>query len=189
MSGHSKWNNIKNRKGAADAKRSAEFTMVSKQIRMAVKEGGSDNPDFNPKLRIALEKARAVNMPKQNVARAIERGMGKTGEGKVLQEVLYEGYGPSGVAIMALAITDNTVRSASEVRAVFTHHQGSLAGPHAAAFMFSRSVDGQGYEPTLKTPVAKGDLAVLTELLAQLTALEEVEEVYHTAELPEVNDE
>ena len=182
MAGHSKWNNIKNRKGAVDAKRAKEFAQVSKLIRIAVKEGKSDNAEFNPRLRLLLDKARAVNMPREKIDRAIERGKGTTKGGAVLHEVLYEGYGPAGVAVLVQAVTDNPTRTSAEVRYVFSRNGGSLAGPNAAQFLFQRAGDGTSFTPLMPQPVAGNELAQLHDLLEALDQLDDVEEVFHTAE-------
>ena len=134
MSGHSKWSQIKRQKGANDAKRGAVFTKVAREIAMAAREGGGD-PDANFKLRLAMEKARAVNMPADNIKRAIERAAG-AGEGVQFEEIAYEGYGPGGVAILVEAATDNRNRTAADIRAIFTKAGGQLAGAGAVAWQF-----------------------------------------------------
>jgi YebC/PmpR family DNA-binding regulatory protein len=134
MSGHSKWSQIKRQKGANDAKRGAVFTKVAREISMAARAGGGD-PDANFKLRLAMEKARAVNMPADNVKRAIERAAG-AGDGEQYEEIVYEGYGPGGVAILVEAATDNRNRTAADVRAIFTKAGGQLAGSGAVAWQF-----------------------------------------------------
>jgi YebC/PmpR family DNA-binding regulatory protein len=134
MSGHSKWSQIKRQKGANDAKRGAVFTKVAREISMAARAGGAD-PDANFKLRLAMEKARAVNMPADNIKRAIERAAG-AGDGEQYEEIVYEGYGPGGVAILVEAATDNRNRTAADVRALFTKAGGQLAGSGAVAWQF-----------------------------------------------------
>jgi YebC/PmpR family DNA-binding regulatory protein len=136
MSGHSKWSQIKRQKGANDAKRGAVFTKVARDIAIAARAGGGD-PDGNFKLRLAIEKARAVNMPADNIKRAIERGAGG-GETEQFEEIVYEGYGPGGVAIIVEAATDNKNRTAADVRAIFTKHGGQLAGSGAVAWQFEQ---------------------------------------------------
>lgn len=180
MSGHSKWNNIKNRKGTQDKKKSREFFLVSKMIRSAVQRSHDGNPETNPGLRLALEKARAVNMPKENVQRAINRALGKGEGGQAIQEVMYEGYGPGGVAIYAVAVTDNVQRTAGNIRFIFSRNGGSLGGPGSAAFLFTRG--DEGFVPTMTLPL---DAAARQELNALVEALEEdedIEEVYTNAE-------
>lgn len=137
MSGHSKWSTIKRQKGAADIKRGQTFTKVANSIIIAVKLGGSDNPDSNPRLRSALEAAKEVNMPKDNVQRAIDRGMGRL-PGQTLEEIIYEGFGPSKVAFYIEAVTDNKLRTLQEVKNLFERSGGSLAGQGSVAYMFER---------------------------------------------------
>ncbi|HXG26570.1 MAG TPA: YebC/PmpR family DNA-binding transcriptional regulator [Candidatus Binatia bacterium] len=134
MSGHSKWSTIKRQKGANDAKRGALFTKVAREIIVAARAGGPD-PDANYRLRLAVEKARSVNMPMDNIKRAIERATGG-GEAEQYEEIVYEGYGPGGVAILVEAATDNRNRTASEVRSTFTKAGGQLAGSGAVAWQF-----------------------------------------------------
>lgn len=183
MAGHSKWNNIKNRKGAMDSARAKEFAQIAKLIRIAVKEGKSDNPEFNPRLRLLLEKARAANMPKDKIERAIEHGQGKTKAGAAVQEILYEGYGPGGIGILVQAVTDNPARTSSELKFAFSRHSGSLASPNAAQFLFQRSTDGTGFVPLMPTPVDPQQQRLFEDLLTALEALDDVEEVFHTAQL------
>ncbi len=134
MSGHSKWSTIKRQKGANDAKRGALFTKVAREISVAARQGGGD-PDANYRLRLAIEKARSVNMPAENIRRAIERASGP-GDGEQFEEIVYEGYGPGGVAVLVEAQTDNRNRTAAEVRSVFTKLGGQLAGTGAVAWQF-----------------------------------------------------
>lgn len=134
MSGHSKWSTIKRQKGANDAKRGAIFTKVAREIMVAARAGGGD-PDANYRLRLAVDKARGVNMPMDNIKRAIERATG-AGEGEQFEEIVYEGYGPGGVAILVEAATDNRNRTASDVRSMFTKAGGQLAGSGAVAWQF-----------------------------------------------------
>ena len=134
MSGHSKWSTIKRQKGANDAKRGALFTKVAREISVAARQGGGD-PDANYRLRLAIEKARSVNMPADNIKRTIEKATGG-GEGEQYEEIVYEGYGPGGVAILVEAATDNRNRTAAEVRAMFTKAGGQLAGSGAVAWQF-----------------------------------------------------
>lgn len=180
MSGHSKWANIKNKKGATDAKRGKLFSQLSKNIRIAVKEGKSGDINFNPTLRLAVDKARAANMPAENIKRAIDRGLGN-GKGGEIVEIQYEGYGPQGVGFLVLVATDNKMRTSSEIRSLFEKQGGSLGGPGAVAFLFELSPD-KNY--TVKIPLAISD----PDLQAKIEALEEtllehddVEEVFHNA--------
>ncbi len=134
MSGHSKWSTIKRAKGANDAKRGALFTKVAREVMVAARTGGGD-PDANFRLRLAMDKARSVNMPLDNIKRAIERATG-TAEGEQFEEIVYEGYGPGGVAILVEAATDNRNRTASDIRSMFTKAGGQLAGSGAVAWQF-----------------------------------------------------
>jgi YebC/PmpR family DNA-binding regulatory protein len=136
MSGHNKWSTIKHKKGAADAKRGKIFTRIIKEMTIAARLGGGD-PDANPRLRAAVAEAKANNMPKDNIERAIKRGTGEL-EGATYEEVTYEGYGPGGVAIIVEALTDNRNRTASDVRAAFTKHGGNLGESNSVSFMFDR---------------------------------------------------
>jgi len=139
MSGHSKWSTIKRKKGAEDAKRGKIFTRVAREITVAAREGGGD-PSTNPALRLSIDKARAANMPKDNIERAVKRGTGEL-EGGQLEEVIYEGYAPHGVALLVKCLTDNRNRTLSEVRRVFNRSGGNLAEAGAVAWMF----DTRGY--------------------------------------------
>ncbi|HET8784770.1 MAG TPA: YebC/PmpR family DNA-binding transcriptional regulator [Candidatus Limnocylindrales bacterium] len=134
MSGHSKWSTIKRQKGANDAKRGAVFTKVAREIAVAARLGGPD-PDANYRLRLAMEKARSVNMPQDNIKRSIERATGG-GDADQFEEIVYEGYGPGGVAVLVEAQTDNRNRTAAEVRSMFTKAGGQLAGSGAVAWQF-----------------------------------------------------
>ncbi|HRC08347.1 MAG TPA: YebC/PmpR family DNA-binding transcriptional regulator [Miltoncostaeales bacterium] len=151
MSGHSKWATIKRKKGAADAKRGQLFSKLSRAIIVAAKEGGAD-PTSNATLANAIQKARDASMPKDNIERAIQRGAG-SGDGESYEAVLYEGYGPAGVAIICNILTDNRNRAASDVRFIFTKHGGSLGTPGSVAWQFDRKgiivVDGEVDEDTL----------------------------------------
>jgi YebC/PmpR family DNA-binding regulatory protein len=134
MSGHSKWSTIKRQKGVTDAKRGALFTKVAREISVAARQGGGD-PDANYRLRLAVEKARSVNMPSDNIKRTIDKATGG-GEADQFEEIVYEGYGPGGVAILVEAATDNRNRTAAEVRSMFTKAGGQLAGSGAVAWQF-----------------------------------------------------
>jgi YebC/PmpR family DNA-binding regulatory protein len=136
MAGHSKWANIRHRKGAQDKKRGKIFTKLIREITVAAKMGGGD-PNSNPRLRLAIDKARAESMPKDNIERAIKRGSGDMA-GDDYEEIRYEGYAPGGVAVIVEALTDNRNRTASEIRAAFSKHGGNLAETGAVSFMFDR---------------------------------------------------
>ena len=152
MSGHSKWSTIKHKKSATDQKRGKLFSVISKAITIATKEGQSGDPTQNPALRLAIDKARAANMPSTNIKRSIDKGLGK-GDGGALQEVVYEGYGPGGVGVMVIASTDNRKRTGAEVRFIFEKNGGSLGAPGSAAFLFIR----QGSEIQIKVPLPVED--------------------------------
>jgi YebC/PmpR family DNA-binding regulatory protein len=136
MSGHSKWSTIKRRKGAEDAKRGKIFGKLVKEIAVAARLGGGD-PDGNPRLRAAIAAAKQENMPKDNIQRAIAKGAGEAG-GSNLEEVIYEGYGPEGVAIMVDSLTDNKNRTVSDLRHLFTKFGGSMGEPGCVAWMFDK---------------------------------------------------
>ncbi|MEW6581700.1 MAG: YebC/PmpR family DNA-binding transcriptional regulator [Actinomycetota bacterium] len=136
MSGHSKWATIKRKKGAADAKRGQLFSKLSRAIIVAAKEGGAD-PASNSALATAIQKARDNSMPKDNIERAIQRGAG-AGDGEAYESILYEGYGPGGVAIICQILTDNRNRTAADVRHAFTKNGGSLGTPGSVAWQFDR---------------------------------------------------
>lgn len=136
MAGHSKWKQIKRQKGAADAKRGQVFTKIAREITVAARLGVPD-PDANFRLRIAIQKARAENMPNENIKRAIERAGGEGG-GDNFDEIYYEGYGPSGMAVMIKALTDNRNRTVGEVRAVLTRGGGSLGESGSVGFLFDQ---------------------------------------------------
>jgi YebC/PmpR family DNA-binding regulatory protein len=146
VSGHSKWSTIKHKKGKEDAKRGQLFSKLSRAIMVAAKEGGAD-PSSNASLEAAIEKARSYSMPKDNIERAIQRGSGQ-GAGESFENIVYEGYGPAGVAIIVEALTDNRNRTAAWVRSAFTKHNGNLAEPGAVSWVFDRRgsvlVSGEG---------------------------------------------
>jgi len=136
MSGHSKWHNIQNKKGKADAKRANAFTKLGRYIMVAAREGGPD-PDYNPSLKAAIEKAKAENMPNDNIERAIKKGTGELGADN-FEEITYEGYGPSGVAVLVNCLTDNRNRTAPDVRHAFDKCGGNLGTTGSVSFMFDR---------------------------------------------------
>lgn len=146
MSGHSKWSTIKRKKGANDAKRGQMFTKLIKEITIAARSGGGD-PAGNPRLRSAILAAKAENMPKDNIDRAIKKGTGEL-EGAVYEEILYEGYGPGGVAILVEAMTDNKNRTVADIRHFFTKSGGNLGTSNSVAWMFDQkgtiAVDKEG---------------------------------------------
>jgi YebC/PmpR family DNA-binding regulatory protein len=134
MSGHSKWSTIKRRKGALDAKKGKIFSKIVKEIQVSVREGGND-AESNPRLRLAIQNAKGVNMPKENIERAIKKA---SSEGASLQEATFEGYGPSGIAVFIECLTDNNLRTVSNIRAVFNKRGGNLGTNGSLSFLFER---------------------------------------------------
>jgi YebC/PmpR family DNA-binding regulatory protein len=160
MSGHSKWSSIKHKKGAADAKRGKLFSKLSRAIIVAAREGGGD-PAGNLALQNAIEKARSYSMPKDNIDRAIAKGAGTDADADAYETVLYEGYGPSGVAVLVEALTDNRNRTAADVRHLFAKNDGNLGATGAVAWLFERTglvlVDASGVdEDELMLAAAEG---------------------------------
>jgi len=152
MSGHSKWSTIKHKKGAADAKRGKVFTRILKEMTVAARLGGGD-PAGNPRLRAAVAEAKANNMPKDNIERAIKRGTGEL-EGTTYEEITYEGYGPGGVAIIVETLTDNTNRTTPEIRHMFEKHGGNFGTPGSVKFQFEK----KGYFAVEKSAVDEDKL-------------------------------
>jgi YebC/PmpR family DNA-binding regulatory protein len=136
MSGHSKWSQIKHQKGTADQKRARIFSKLTKAITVAAR--GGENPDFNVRLRLAIEQAKKNNMPKDNIERAIAKGAGKDADSKALEEILYEGFGPDRVALLIETITDNHNRASSSLKATLNKYSGSLAGSNSVQWMFEK---------------------------------------------------
>ncbi|HEX2483988.1 MAG TPA: YebC/PmpR family DNA-binding transcriptional regulator [Myxococcota bacterium] len=167
MSGHSKWATIKRKKGAADAKRGKVFTKLIREIATAARLGGGD-PNGNPRLRLVMDKARAANMPKDNIERAIQKGIGG-GEGDAFEEVVYEGYGPGGTAIMLRALTDNRNRTVGEVRHVLTKYGGNLGSSGCVAYLFEKrglmTFERRGLDPDalLEAALEAGAVDVVDE--------------------------
>ena len=137
MAGHSKWSKVKRFKGAIDAKRANIFSKLSKEISIAARTGGGD-PGANPRLRSAIQTARSQSMPNDNIERAIKRGTGEGSEATHFDEIVYEGYGPGGVAVIVEAATDNKNRTAAEIRAIFTKNSGNLASSGSVSYMFHK---------------------------------------------------
>ncbi len=152
MSGHNKWSTIKHKKGAADAKRGKIFTRILKEMTVAARMGGGD-PAGNPRLRAAVAEAKANNMPKDNIERAIKRGTGEL-EGTTYEELTYEGYGPGGVAVIVEVLTDNTNRTTPEIRHMFEKQGGNLGTPGSVRFQF----DKKGYFAVEKSAVGEDKL-------------------------------
>jgi YebC/PmpR family DNA-binding regulatory protein len=187
MSGHSKWSSIKHKKGAADAKRGKLFTKLARAITVAARDGGGD-PDGNPTLAAAIQKARDASMPKDNIQRAVDRGTGEGDDAAAIESVVYEGYGPGGAAILVEALTDNRNRTGSDVRHAFEKFGGSLGEPNSVAWQFDKRgvilLDGERYgedaelaaidagaedvsedDDVLKVTTAAGDLTTVREAL------------------------
>ncbi|MFB3091709.1 MAG: YebC/PmpR family DNA-binding transcriptional regulator, partial [Dehalococcoidia bacterium] len=136
MSGHSKWKSIKHQKGAADAKRGQLFTRLARELTLAARQGAGADPDTNYQLRLAIDRAKSNNMPTDTIDRAIKRGSGEGGDQEQLEEILYEGYGPGGAAIMLQAVTSNRNRTASDVRSTFSKSGASLGEAGCVAWNF-----------------------------------------------------
>jgi len=193
MSGHSKWSQIKRQKGANDAKRGAVFTKLGREITIAARQGGGD-PDANYRLRLAIENARAANMPADNIKRAIEKAAGGTAA-EQFEEITYEGYGPGGVALLVEAATDNKNRTAADVRAMFTKAGGQLAGAGAVAWQFEPrgvvviTLDGHDADEVALTAIDAGADDVDTdgdpiEVTTDPTRLEELRKSLEGAGMP-----
>lgn len=136
MSGHSKWSTIKRQKGVTDARRGAAFTKAANAVTVAAKDGGGD-PETNFKLRLVIDAAKQVNMPKENIERAIKRATGEGRQAQKLEEIVYEGFGPAGVGIMVEVVTDNKQRTAQEIRSTFERNGGRLSGPGSVSHLFN----------------------------------------------------
>ena len=195
MSGHSHWATIKHKKGAIDAKRGKLFSKLSRAIIIAARHGGGD-PEMNLKLRYAIDKARSVSMPKDNIERAIKRGTGEV-EGVTFEEVVYEGYGPGGVAVMVEVLTDNRNRTASEVRKIFERSGGKMGSAGCVAYLFERkglfSVDASATdEDKLMEIVLEAGADDLKragtsfEVICDPGAFNQVKEALHQAQIPTV---
>lgn len=184
MAGHSKWKNIQGRKNAQDAKRSQIFQKIAREIYVAAKKG--EDPELNPALRQALDKARSANVPNENVKRAIKRAT-EAGAGDNYDEIIYEGYGPNGVAVLVFALTDNRNRTGSSVRTAFNHNGGALGERGSVAFQFERkgyiAIERAGLDIDEDTMM----MAVLEAGAEELITSEEVFEIYaDQGEFPEV---
>jgi len=183
MSGHSHWHSIKYQKTAADAKRSKVFSKMAKEIAVAAREGGG-NPEFNSKLRLAVEKAKALNMPAENIERAIKRGTGEL-EGAQLESVIFEAYGPGGIAIIIEGITDNKNRTLGEIKQILNQNGGKLVGEGSVRWLFERkgaitvSSQGKNKEELEMAAIEAGaeDIYWHDEMLDVYTHPEELEKV------------
>ena len=175
MAGHSKWAGIKHKKAIVDARRGKLFTKLARAITVAAKEGGGD-PDGNPALQLAIQKAKDASMPKDNIERAIAKGTGEGGDADALESVVYEGYGPGGVAVLVEAVTDNRNRTGAEMRHAFSKHGGNLGEPGSVAYLFDKRglivVDGERYsEDDLLPAIEAGaeDIATDEDVFEVLT--------------------
>lgn len=199
MAGHSKWAGIKHKKAIVDARRGKLFTKLARAITVAAKEGGGD-PDGNPALGLAIQKAKDASMPKDNIERAIAKGTGAGADVNALENVVYEGYGPGGVALLIEAVTDNRNRTGSEVRHLLSKHGGSLGEPGSVAYNFDKVglivVDGELHsEDDLLVAIEAGASDVLedgsmwevltspSDLTAVRSALDDAAVAYETAEV------
>lgn len=183
MSGHSKWATIRRKKEALDAKRGAIFTKITKELTVAARMGGSD-PEANPRLRVAILKAKSVNMPKDNIERAIKKGAGEL-EGVTYEECLYECFAPGGVAIMVQAVTDKKTRTTPEIKNILTKHGGSLGNPGSVSRLFERKgiitlkSDQIGEEELIELAAGAGaeDVSLEDDVFQILTSPEDYEAV------------
>ncbi len=200
MSGHSKWSTIKRKKGAMDAKRGALFAKLSRAITVAAREGGGD-PEANPALALAIQKAKDANMPNDNIQRAIDRGTGAGSEASDYEHITYEGYAPGGVAVMVEVLTDNRNRAASDIRYIFSKHGGKLGTSGSVAYLFERKgvilvpADAVGEEELMEAALEAGAEDVEldgdhwrvttdpTEFMAVRRGLEEAGIRYESAQL------
>ncbi|MHC4695293.1 MAG: YebC/PmpR family DNA-binding transcriptional regulator [Planctomycetota bacterium] len=198
MSGHSKWSTIKHKKAALDAKRGVAWSKLARAVTMAAKAGGG-NPNDNPTLRLAVEKAKAGNMPKDTIEKAIKKGTGEL-QGESLEDVLYEGYGPGGVAVMCRAVTDNRNRTSAEIKKVFERAGGNLGSPNCVAFQFTqkgvivvdkeKATEDQVMEIALEVgadDITTSELA--HEILCSPEAFENVRQALKDAEIEIQSDE
>lgn len=176
MSGHSKWSKVKHQKATTDVVKAREFTKAARGITIAVMEGGGViDPDHNFRLRLAIQKARDVNMPKENISRAIEKGKGTEAAG--IEQVMYEGYGPGGVALLIEAATDNRNRTVSQIKNALERAGGTLTGPGSASFLFTQAEDGS-MKSTLPMTADEALKDAITRLREDLEVLDDVQSVY-----------
>jgi YebC/PmpR family DNA-binding regulatory protein len=192
MSGHSKWSTIKRKKGAEDAKRGKIFTKIGRELSIAAREGGPD-PEVNFKLRLVIEKAKQANMPKDNIERSIRRGAGLE-KGETLEQVVYEGYGPGGTALIVRALTDNRNRAVADIRRAFSRHGGNLGENGCVAWMFEQkgyvTIPLNGHDPDelfmLAVDAGAEDVVVgedTVEIFADISDFQAVQEALSEAEI------
>jgi YebC/PmpR family DNA-binding regulatory protein len=179
MSGHSKWANIKRKKEVTDSKKGKVFSKISRAISVAARNGA--DPDSNPSLRLAMEKAREARMPKENIDKAIQKGSGQGGAG-VYYEAVYEGFGPNGEAFYISALTDNKNRTVAEIRTIFSKFGGSLGGAGCTAYIFQPDPENPSYSMEINdTSLAHK----LTNLLEELDDQDDIQDIYVNFVLPE----
>jgi len=176
MSGHSKWAQIKRQKGVADAKKSQVFSKLARMISIAARKG--ENPEMNPELRMAIDQARATNMPADNIKRAIERGAGRAA-GTQSEGVRFEVYGPGGAAIIIEGITDNKNRTIAEIKHIISKHNAKLADAGSVLWAFEQK-SGK-WEPKISLELSEADAQVLDKFLSELDDHDDVQEVYTNA--------
>ncbi len=172
MSGHNKWSKIKHQKGITDARKSASFSKLSRGISIAARNGGGD-PSMNPSLALMIEKAKEANMPKDNIERAIKKGTGELQDGEDIMEIIYEGYGPFGVALIIKTVTDNRNRTVAEVRNILERFGGSMGTLGSASYIY----DKQNI-PSFMVPLGEVDYKKVVDLVEALEDHDDVVEVY-----------
>jgi len=182
MSGHSKWSQIKHKKAATDEKKAQLFSKISRFINVAVKEGGSD-PSINPRLKLAIEKAKEVNMPNDNIERAVKKGLGAA-TGENLEEALYEAYGPAGTAIIIEVITDNKNRTLNEIKHLLSQYDAKISAPGSALWAFEKPAGQEKWEPKHLIPVENNeDKEKVRKLLKELENNDDVQNITINANL------
>lgn len=183
MSGHSHWSSIKYKKGTADAKKSKAFSKIAKELQIATKEGGKDL-QFNAKLRLAIERAKDINMPQESIERAIKKGAGEM-EGTALENIVFEAFGPGGIAIIIEAITDNKNRSIVEIKQALNQNGGKFASEGAVKWMFEqRQKEGRlEWAPKYEIEASKEDQQAAEKLFRALDEIEDVQEIYSNLKL------
>lgn len=180
MSGHSKWANIKTRKEAMDKRKGRIFSKIAKIITIAARKGG--DPQMNPTLRLAIEKARSVNMPNDNIKRAIKKGSGEDKEGGQLEEIIYEAYGPNGTPLIVEVITDNKNRTLPEIKHILSNHGGKLAETGSVRYLFERINDE--WKPKYSTEITDENIKQqLQKLFEALDENDDVNEIYSNVNL------
>ncbi len=186
MSGHSRWSKVKHKKTATDAAKSKTFSKMAKEITIAAKEGGPD-PNFNSKLRIAIEKAKFIRLPAENIKKAIERGSGKTKDDN-LESFTFEAYGPEGIAIIIEGITDNKNRALGEVKQILSKHKAKLTGEGGARWLFERKTNKEDntleWVPKQKIETDKEIKKEFEKLFEELDETDSVQEIYSNIKLP-----